>query len=103
MVAFGLAPFFKSEIVAKVRESPFFDACFDEAMNEVVQMGQMYIWIRFWDNDNCQAMCVYLTSIFHGHAQASDLKNAFCKGLLELNMNKLIHIGMDGPNTNWRF
>ena len=36
-----------------------------------------------------------------GHTTAQGLRRNFNEALKELNNNKLIHIGMDGPPVNW--
>lgn len=54
VVSFGLAPFMKMSLVDRIRKSPYFTACFDEALNTVIQRGQMDIWVKFWDDDTSQ-------------------------------------------------
>lgn len=38
-----------------------------------------------------------------GHATAADIDTAFKNGLKALDIDRLVQIGMDGPNTNWKF
>lgn len=50
-----------------------------------------------------QVDCRYLISIFLGHATAADIDTAFKNGLKALDIDRLVQIGMDGPNTNLKF
>ena len=42
----------------------------------------------------------YLGSVFLGRQRAEDLLSAFYEGTKELNLENLIQVSMDGPNTN---
>lgn len=46
---------------------------FDEAMNKVVQKGQMDIIVQYWNESDNKVQTRYLTSTFLGHATAKDL------------------------------
>ena len=45
----------------------------------------------------------YLISGFLGHARHTDLLSMFSEKTDKLDPNKLLHVGMDGPNVNWNF
>ena len=77
--------------------------CFDEALNHVVQRGQMDLVVRFWDVHSSQVSSGYLTSLFLGHATASDLLVRFREGLQSVTLTKLVQVSMDGPSVNWKF
>ena len=48
-------------------------ACFDEALNHVIQRGQMDVHIRFWDETQRKVATRQFASAFLGHARATDL------------------------------
>jgi hypothetical protein len=47
LLCFGLAPFFKEELIEDLKSSGFFCAMFDEALNKVSQKSQMDIIVRY--------------------------------------------------------
>ncbi len=67
-VYYGLAPYFKSKLLAKVKNAEFFVICFDEAMNPIVTRSQMDAWIRYW-NDETGLVSIFL--IFSGNPTLS--------------------------------
>jgi hypothetical protein len=99
-VVYGLAPYFKSELTDLVSECEFYVVCFDEALNQVAQRGQMDIVVRFWDSSTNAVNTRYLSSVFHGHATAAVLEQMLKEGLAPLSEKKVIQVSMDGPNVN---
>ena len=73
-VNFGLAPYFKDQLVTTIKSSDFFAVSYDESMNHVLQEEQMDIIVRFWDDDEGMVKTRYLDSKF--------LKCPNCQNLL---------------------
>jgi len=55
--------------------------------------------VRYISNN--RVVSQYLTSKFLGHTTAEDLKENLLSALQPLDESKLVHISMDGPNSNW--
>nr|CAD7429726.1 unnamed protein product [Timema monikensis] len=68
-----------------------------QALNKVIQSGQMDIVIRFWDKENHKAVSCYLNSVFFDKSTAEELKH-FLDGISPLPHSKLIQVSLDGPN-----
>ena len=77
--------------------------CFDEALNSIVQRGQMDLVIRFCSHSTMKVSARYLTSVFLGHATTQDLLVKFKSGLGSDLLPKIIQVSMDGPAVNWKF
>ena len=73
VVNFDLSPYFHAILMKGLSEIPV-TICFDEALNKVVQQGQMDITGRYFDNDKNQVESRYITSVFLGRATADDLQ-----------------------------
>jgi len=61
MFTYGVAPYFQSKPSNAIESCPEYVICFDEALNKVIQRGQMDIVVRLWDNDLKQVSSRYLT------------------------------------------
>ena len=103
MVTYGTAPYFQSQLAKSTESCTEYVVCFDEALNKVIQRGQMDIVVRFWDNDLKQVSSRYLNSVFLGHSRATDLLTKFNEGLVSLPTANLLQVSMDGPSVNWKF
>ena len=68
MIMFGLAPYFKDELTKKLLSCSAFVVCFDEALNRVIQQGQMDIFIRYYDDPSGMVVARYFGSAFLGHS-----------------------------------
>ena len=66
MIMFGLAPYFKDELTKKLLLCSAFVVCFDEALNRVMQQGEMDIFIRYYDDQPGMVMARYFGSAFLG-------------------------------------
>ena len=77
LINHGLAPYFAEERTTEIKEPGKIVACFDEALNNVAQRGQMDISIRFWDVNNSRVSTRYFSSVFLNHARA--LCQKLCK------------------------
>ncbi|XP_048513397.1 uncharacterized protein LOC125501448 isoform X1 [Athalia rosae] len=103
LLVHGLAPFFHNELVQDCNNCTDIVVGFDESLNEVAQLGQMDITVRFWCQRNNQVTTRYFTSAFLNHATAADLLRAFTSALSELKIKMLLQVSMDGPNVNVKF
>ena len=83
----------------------YYSVLFDESLNKASQSKQMDIHVRYWDETKNQVSTRYFGSQFMGHASADDMLKHFDLAVLQsnLDMKKMVHIGMDGPNVNWKF
>lgn len=70
-VNFGLAPYFKGELIQGVNKSNFVSVGFDESLNSITQSCQMDLTVRYWDVNKVQVR--YYDSSFLGHTTANDL------------------------------
>ena len=97
---FGIAPHFKSILLENIKESPCFVLSYDESLNPMTQSCEMDLLVRFFDETEESVKTRYLDSQFLGHGTSIDLKKNLDKSVQDLNPNKLIQVGMDGPNVN---
>ena len=102
-ITYGLAPYFHNELLRVVLKCSKFVVCFDEAMNRIVQRGQMDIVLRFWNNETNEVCSRYFGSAFLGQASAECLLVSFKQALTELPLSSLLQVSMDGPAVNWKF
>lgn len=75
VAAFGLAPYFKKELIAEVKSSGPFVVMFDESLNYTTKNKQLDLHVRFWKNNHVQSR--FYGSQFLGHATAQDLLHHF--------------------------
>ena len=61
----------------------------------------MDIQIRYWDETSNLACTRYFDSEFMYRPNANNLFDALNNGLKDFHLNRMIHLSMDGPNTNW--
>ena len=60
----------------------------------------MIIIMRFWQA--AEVATRYYTSILMGHASAADLLKHIDTAVVKVSKNRIVQIGMDGPNVNWK-
>ena len=77
VIVHGLAPYFHDNVAKVLNDCNYFVACFDEALNQVVQHGQMDVHIRFWYETQKKVATRYFASAFFGHTRATDLFEKF--------------------------
>ncbi|XP_073721650.1 uncharacterized protein [Misgurnus anguillicaudatus] len=94
IMRFGLAPFFKQQLVDTINKAGSFVFMFDESLNQSTKKKQLDVHVRFWDDDCVQSR--YLGSQFLGHGTAQDLLHHIKECVAKLNMMQLISISMDG-------
>ena len=98
----GIAVYFERQNLSVLKNCSYFVAQFDESLNKVSQRSQMDLHVRFIDNDDL-VNSIYVTSAFMGKTTAEDLLKAFKSCFPDsLTLEKIIQLGMDGPNVNWK-
>ena len=80
-VNFGLAPFFFSDLLEKVKTSPIFAISFDESLNDELEKVQMDFIVRFWNQVTKRIETRYFGSEFLHYTNAKALKQSFDKAL----------------------
>ena len=103
IVCYGLAPYFRSQLLDQIRGVNAFVILLDESMNKYTQKKQMDYHIRFYDESSKEVVTRYFTSDFLGHAYADTMVSSFLENCGTINLNKLIQVSMDGPTVNWSF
>jgi hypothetical protein len=104
IVCYGLAPYFKSQILQKMKTpSPqMFTTSFDEAFNQVVNKNQCDVHVTFFDNCKNQVVSHYLGSTFLGHSTATDIMRSLISVHRQLDVvENMTQLSMDGPNVNF--
>ncbi|CAI6352627.1 unnamed protein product [Macrosiphum euphorbiae] len=100
VIIYGLGKYFSESLISEVLDSDFFSISFDESLNKISQKEQMDIIVRFWCKSSNKVISRYLTSCFLGHTTAIDLLEALKSALKNFDLNKMIHLSMDGPYVN---
>ncbi|XP_023218139.1 uncharacterized protein LOC111620448 [Centruroides sculpturatus] len=105
IINYGLAHYFREKLINAVTSCDNITISFDESLNKVAQRTQMDLVIKYWDESKDKVMTRYLNSVFLDHSTADDLLSAFLNGLSEIHLDlaKILHICMDGPNVNISF
>ena len=102
-VNYGLAPYFKEQLVSQLKKCDEIVVCFDEAFNVISGRGQMDIVVRYWDDktNKCQPDTsphhLWGTVVQRMSCQHSKMESA------ELLLHSIMQVSMDGPNVNWSF
>ena len=91
-ITHGLAFYFHDLVHNLVLQSDHIVACFDESLNEVVQIGQMDLCLRYWDVNKSRATTRYFDSCFLGHTTANDLQSSFTSSLNDQILSKIIQV-----------
>ena len=97
-VHFGIAPYFKSELLQAAKDSLFHSILFDESLNSNLQQCQMDVHVRFWDLTSGKAISHYLTSQF---PNAANLWRHLNEALDHIPPKKMTTLSMDGPSVSW--
>ena len=97
---FDVAPYYKSALLERIKESPCFVISCDETLNLMTLTCGMDLLARYFDETEEKVKIRYLVSQFHGHDTSNDLKKNINESLKVLDANKLIQVGMDGSNVS---
>ena len=100
LICFGIAPYFKQQLLKELKEAQCYVISFDESLNTELHEEQMDFLVRYFHKD--KVTCRYITSGFLCHTRAEDLKMKFKEGIIELEKKKMLQISMNGPNVNWK-
>ncbi|XP_063073162.1 uncharacterized protein LOC134463795 [Engraulis encrasicolus] len=100
MIKFGIAPYFKRQLVEAINRAGPYVLMFDESLNQSSKKKQLDIHIRFLEDGCVQSR--YFGSQFLGHGRADDLLLHIKECIGQLNMRQLLSVGMDGPNVNFK-
>ena len=75
LICFGIAPYFKQQLLNELKEAQCYVISFDESLNTELHEEQMDFVVRYFNKD--RVTCRYLASGFLGHTCAEDLKKKF--------------------------
>lgn len=87
----------------EIEASAVFIARFDESLNKFAQEQQMDIAIHFWNKTFSEVRTQYYSSALLREATANYLLDSFTIEIELLNLKRLLHVSMDGPNVNFKF
>ena len=98
---YGLAPFFKMNLIKSIKDLPFFAASFVESLNRIYQDEQMDVHIRYWNNEKGLVKSNYLDSRFVLRPNTDNLHDELHNALQSLPEKTHATI-VYGPNTSWK-
>ena len=96
-----VAPEFKRVLLYDVKSLPFFTVSFDESLNTDIQICQMDVAVRFWNEKTGLAGTKYFNTQFLRRPTAENLLDGLYESMNELEKNKLLQLAWNGPNVNW--
>ena len=102
MAAFGIAPYFSDLLVKELSKVPFYSISFNESYNTVAKKEQFDVLVRYYDVQRSQTIDRYVCSQFLGHTKAENLLENILDATSQLELEKIINLGMDSPNVNHR-
>ena len=79
LITFGIAPYFNEMLLNSVKQSSCYMVIFDESFNDLLQLDQMDVFVRFWKAD--KVLTRYIGSQFLDSGKAEDLLQALNKSL----------------------
>ena len=94
-------PEFKKQLIYDINASPFYTVSFDESLNSQVQMSQMDVGVRYWNNRKNIAETRYFDSEFMRRPNADVLLKNFDESISSVNRGQFLQLVMDGPQVNW--
>ena len=102
-INFGIAPYYRDILIGDIRKSPYYTVLFDETLNKIAQAEQLDVYIRYWSEECNSVKTRYFDSQFLLCPNADNIAKAINNSLNKhkLLQDPLIHLGMDGPSTNW--
>ena len=98
---YGIDPEFKKQLIYDINASPFYTVSFDESLNSQVQMSQMDVGVRYWNNRKNIAETHYFDSKFMRQPNADVLLKNLDESISSLNRRQFLQLAMDGPQVNW--
>ena len=101
MILYGLAPYYKNELIKSISDSIYYSVSFDEALNSVIQKCQMDINISYWDSTEHKVKTSYFDSQFLERPNADNLLDSINVSTAKLKEGSFLHLAMYGSNVNW--
>ncbi|XP_067127543.1 uncharacterized protein [Centruroides vittatus] len=100
LITEALAPYFFDQMVDDAQRS-YYTISYDETCN-IENRKELQILIRYWSEEQQEAVCRHLQTSFIGHADAETIKSKLILAIenAHLPFDKLLMIGCDGPNVN---
>ena len=98
---YGIAPEFKKQLIYDINASPFYTVSFDETPNSQVQMSQMNVGVRYWNNRKNIAETGYFDSKFMRQPNADVLLKNLDESISSVNRGQFLQLTMDAPQVNW--
>ena len=100
-IMYSLAPYYKEELIQKVKASPDYSILFDESLNHCLQDEQLDFQIRFWDKETIQVQTCYFDSWFFKWPNADSILSKLLSSTSSLPEKNMLVLSVDGRNTNW--
>ena len=98
---YRIAPEFKKQLIYDINASPFYIASFDESLISQVQMSQMDVGVRYWNNRKNIAETHYFDSKFMRQPNADVLLKNLDESISSVNRGQFLQLTMDAPQVNW--
>ena len=95
-ILYGTAPEFKKMLFNDVNQSPFFSISFDESLNSELQMYQMDLTLRFWNEKKGQLETKYYDSQFLTRSNSENLYSGLETSMKGLDKAKLCNLQWTG-------
>ena len=77
VICHGIAPFFKTLLLDELKDALFYPMPYDKSLNYITQTDQMYLIVRFWDNNKKRVQVRCIDSGFLEHIGAEQLQEKF--------------------------
>ena len=105
VISHELAPYCEQLLMQNFTASPCHSVSFDGSLNKKIQVGQMDLYVRFWDVNKELAETRCHTSQFLGGAKADGTLKKFETGVSKKihKANDLLQVAFDGSNVNLLF
>ena len=98
---YRIAPEFKKQLIYDINASPFYIVSFDESLISQVQMSQMDVGVRYWNNRKNIAETRYFDSKFMRQPNADVLLKNLDESISSANRGQFLQLTMDAPQVNW--
>ena len=98
---YRIAPEFKKQLIYDINASPFYIVSFDESLISQVQMSQMDVGVRYWNNRKNIAETHYFDSKFMRQPNADVLLKNLDESISSVNRGQFLQLTMDAPQVNW--
>ena len=101
-ILYRIASEFKKQLIYDINASPFYTLSFDESLNFQMQMSQVDVGERYWNNrKNIAEIRYYFDSKFMRRPNADVLPKSLDESISSLNRGQFLQLAVDGPQVNW--